>query len=222
MDLVNPWLTIVGVVRDTRFQDLGTEPVPEVFVNFRQLSMRTRYFMTTAVQLQPGVAADTVIPQLRDVWRGLDPSVPIEVSRMSALVAESTASRRFTLAVVGAFGAMALVLAALGVYGVLSYAVAQRAREIGIRMALGATRRSVTGMVFQGAAGAVAAGVALGVLAALGLTRFLQALLYGVTALDPATFAASAAALAAVAGAAACFPAYRASRVDPAVVMREG
>lgn len=221
MDLVNPWLTIVGVVRDTRFQDLGTEPVPEVFVNFRQLPMRTLYFMTTAVQLQPGVAADTVTPHLRDVWRGLDPSVPIEVSRMSALVDESTASRRFTLAVVGAFGVMALVLSALGIYGVLSYAVAQRAREIGIRMALGASRRSVTAMVFRGAASPVAAGVALGVLAALGLTRFLQALLYGVTALDPATFAASVVTLTAVAGAAAGVPAYRASRVDPAVVMRQ-
>jgi putative ABC transport system permease protein len=221
MDQVNPWLTIVGVVRDTRFQDLGTDPVPEVFVNFRQLPMRTLWVITTAVQLQPGVAADTVTAQLRDTWRGLDPSVPIEVSRMTALVDRSTASRRFTLAVVGAFGVMALVLSALGIYGVLSYTVARRAREIGIRMALGATRRSVTGMIVQGAAGPVAAGVAVGVVAALGLTRFLQSLLYGVTALDPGTFAASTVTLVAVAGAAACLPAYRASRIDPAVVMRQ-
>jgi len=221
MDQVNPWLTIVGVVRDTRFQDLGTDPLPEVFVNFRQLPMRTLWFMTTAVQLQPGVAAEAVTAQLRDAWRGLDPSVPIEVSRMTALVDRSTASRRFTLAVVGAFGVMALVLSALGIYGVLSHAVAQRAREIGIRMALGATRRSVTGMIVQGAAGPVAAGVAVGVFAALGLTRFLQSLLYGVTALDPGTFAASMVILVAVAGAAACLPAYRASCIDPAVVMRQ-
>ncbi len=221
MDQVNPWLTIVGVVRDTRFQDLGTEPVPEVFVNFRQLPMRTQWVMTTAVQLQPGVAADSVTAQLRDAWRGLDPSVPIEVSRMTALVDRSTASRRFTLAVVGAFGVMALVLSALGIYGVLSYAVARRAREIGIRMALGATRRSVTGMIVQSAASPVAAGVAAGVVAAVGLTRFLQSLLYGVTALDPGTFAASTVTLVAVAGVAACLPAYRASRIDPAVVMRQ-
>jgi putative ABC transport system permease protein len=217
---VNPWLTIVGVVRDTRFQDLGADPLPEVFVNVRQLPMRALYAMTTAVQLQPGVAADTVTAQLREVWRSLDAAVPIEVSRMTALVDRSTASRRFTLAVVGAFGVMALVLSALGIYGVLSYAVAQRAREIGIRMALGATRGSVTGMVFQGAAGPVAVGVLFGVLAALGLTRVLQSLLYGVTALDPGTFAASAVTLVAVAGAAAWLPAYRASRIDPAVVMR--
>jgi putative ABC transport system permease protein len=220
MDQVNPWLTIVGVVRDTRFQDLGADPLPEVFVNVRQLPMRALYAMTTAVQLQPGVAADTVTAQLREVWRSLDAAVPIEVSRMTALVDRSTASRRFTLAVVGAFGVMALVLSALGIYGVLSYAVAQRAREIGIRMALGATRGSVTGMVFQGAAGPVAVGVLFGVLAALGLTRVLQSLLYGVTALDPGTFAASAVTLVAVAGAAAWLPAYRASRIDPAVVMR--
>jgi predicted permease len=221
MDEVNPWLTIVGVVRDVRFRDLGAEAAPEVYVDYRQLPFRTRYFMSTAVRLQPGIGVDTVTAQLRDAWRNLDPSIPIEISPMTALVDRSTASRRFTLAVVAAFGTMALLLSGLGVYGVLSFSVAQRAREIGIRMALGATRRSVTGLVFLGAAVPVVAGVAVGVLAALGLTRFLQALLFGVTALDPGTFAAASLTLLVVASAAAWVPASRASRIDPAVVMRQ-
>lgn len=221
MDEVNPWLTIVGVVRDVRFTDLGAEAAPEVYVNVRQQPFRSLYFMTTALRLQPGVAVDAVAPTVRATWRGLDPDVPIELAQMTTLVDRSTATRRFTLAVVGGFGVAALLLSGLGVYGVLSYAVAQRAREIGIRMALGATSAAVTALVLRGAAGAVAAGVVLGAGAALGLTRFLRAMLYGVTPLDPATFAAAAATLVGVAAAAAMFPARRASRIDPAVVMRQ-
>jgi putative ABC transport system permease protein len=221
MDKDNPWLTVVGVVRDVRYRDLGAEAGPEVYVDYRQLPFRTTYAMTTAVRLQPGIGADGVAAQLRDAWRALDPTVPVELSPMTALVDRSTAGRRFTLAVVGAFGVLALVLAGLGLYGVLSHAVAQRGREIGIRMALGATRGSVTGLVFQGAAPPVVAGVVLGVAAAAGLTRFLQTLLYGVTPLDPVTFGGATVTLVGVAGLAAWVPARRASRIDPAVVMRQ-
>jgi predicted permease len=221
MDRVNPWLTIVGVVGDVRFRDLAVEAVPEVFVNFRQQPMRTLYFVTTAVRLRPGFQAESVVPALRETWRTLDPDVPVEFSRMATLVERSTATRRFTLAVVGAFGLMALVLAALGVYGILSYAVAQRSREIGIRMALGATRGSVTGLVFRGAGVAIVVGVAAGVLAAAGLTRFLQSFLFGVTSLDPLTFGAAIAVLMAVSLVAAWHPVHRASQIDPAAVMRQ-
>ncbi len=221
MDKENPWLTVVGVVRDVRYRDLGAEAGPEVYVDYRQLPFRTTYAMTTAVRLQPGVGAEGVSSQIREAWRVLDPTVPVELSPMTALVERSTAGRRFTLAVVGAFGVLALVLSGLGIYGVLSHAVAQRAREIGIRMALGATRGSVTGLVFQGAAMPVVAGVAVGVVAAAGLTRFLQALLFGVTPLDPVTFGGATLTLVAVAALAAWVPARRASRIDPAVVMRQ-
>ncbi|MCC7035165.1 MAG: ABC transporter permease [Acidobacteria bacterium] len=221
MDRVNPWLTIVGVVGDVRFRDLAVEAQPEVFVNYRQLPMRTRYFITTAVRLQTGVPAEPVLAALREQWRSLDPDVPVELSRMTTLVERSTASRRFTLTVVGVFGLTALVLAAMGVFGMLSHAVAERSREIGIRMALGASRGAVMGLVFRGVAGAMAAGVAGGVLAALGLTRFLQAFLFGVTALDPRAFGAAVLALTGVAFLAAWHPVSRASRIDPAVVMRE-
>jgi predicted permease len=221
MDLVNPWLTIVGVVGDVRSRDLAMEALPEVFVSYRQLPMRTLFAFTTAVRLREGLAAESVMPTLREQWRLIDPDVPVDVSRMTTLVDRSTASRRFTLTVVAAFGLMALALAAMGVYGMLSYAVAQRSREIGIRMALGASSRSVISLVFRSVTGAVAGGVIGGLLAAIGLTRFLQAFLYGVTSLDPISFVGALAALIAISFLAAWCPVRRASRIDPVVVMRE-
>ena len=221
MDLVNPWLTIVGVVGDVRFRDLAVESVPEVFVSFRQLPMRTQYSVTTAVRVRPGLAPESVATALREEWRQLDPDVPVEVSRMTTLVERSTASRRFTLTVVGGFGIMALALAAMGVYGILSYSVAQRSREIGIRMALGASSRSVISLVFRSVTGAVGLGVIGGVLAAVALTRFLRAFLFGVTSLDPLTFGAAVTALIGIAFLAAWQPVRRASRIDPALVMRD-
>jgi putative ABC transport system permease protein len=221
MDLVNPWLTIVGVVGDVRFRDLAAEALPEVFVNYRQLPMRTLYFITTAVRLRDELMAEAVIPSLREQWRSIDPDVPVDVSRMTTLVERSTASRRFTVTVVGVFGLMALALAAMGVYGILSYSVAQRSREIGIRMALGASSRSIISLVFGSVAGAVAGGVIGGIMAVVSLTRFLQAFLFGVTSLDPFSFVAAMAALAAVSFLAAWYPVRRASQIDPVVVMRD-
>ena len=206
---------------DVRFRDLAVEALPEVFVNYRQLPMRTLYFITTAVRLRDGLTAEAVIPSLREQWRSIDPDVPVEMSRMTTLVERSTASRRFTLTVVGVFGLMALALAAMGVYGILSYSVAQRSREIGIRMALGASSRSIVSLVFGSVAGAVAGGVIGGIIAAVSLTRFLQAFLFGVTSLDPLSFVAAIAALAAVSFLAAWNPIRRASRIDPVVVMRD-
>jgi predicted permease len=221
MDVVNPWLTIIGVVGDVRFRDLAAEALPEVFVNYRQLPMRTLSFITTAVRLHGGLTAESVMPALRDQWRSLDPDVPVDMSPMTTLVERSTASRRFTLTVVGVFGLMALALAAMGVYGILSYSVAQRSREIGIRMALGASSAAVVSLVFRSVTGAVAGGVIAGLLAAVALTRFLQAFLFGVTSLDPLSFGGALAALIAISFLAAWYPVRRASQIDPAVVMRE-
>lgn len=221
MDEVNPWLTIVGVVGDVRFRDLAQEAAPEVYVHYRQLPLRTRYFVSTAVRLAPGVATDGAVRALREAWRGVDADVPVEFSEMTALVARSTASRRFTFTVVGVFGTMALALAAIGVFGILNYTVARRAREIGLRMALGATTRSVMRLVFRDAGAPVGLGVVLGLTAAVGLTRFLQSFLFGVTSLDPLTFGGATLALVAVAAVAALPPVHRASRIDPVVVMRE-
>lgn len=221
MDRVNPWLTIVGVVGDVRFRDLAVEALPEVFVDFRQLPSRTQNSVTTAVRVSAGFPLERVVAELRDGWRGLAPDVPMDVSQMTTLVERSTAGRRFTMTVVGVFGLMALALAAMGVYGILSYAVAQRSREIGIRMALGASSGSVISLVLRSVTAAVGGGVLLGVLAAVALTRFLQTFLFGVTPLDPVTFSAAVAALIAIAFLAAWQPVWRASRIDPVVVMRE-
>jgi putative ABC transport system permease protein len=206
---------------DVRSSDLAAEPVPEVFVNFRQQPMRTRYFMTTAVRLASGAGAAATVPLLRDAWRTLDPDVPVEVSRMTTLVERSTAARRFTLTVIGLFGAIALVLAGIGVYGILSHVVADRTREIGIRMALGASPGSVTRLVFASAAVAVSAGVAGGVAAAVGVTRFLQSFLFEISPMDATTMSGGIGVLLAVSVVAAWHPVRRASRIAPAVVMRE-
>jgi ABC-type antimicrobial peptide transport system permease subunit len=177
--------------------------------------------VTTAVRLADGVSTEAVVPVLRDGWHALDPDVPVDVSRMTTLVERSTAARRFTLTVIALFGVLALVLAAIGVYGILNHVVADRTREIGIRMALGASPGSVTRLVFGTASRAVAAGLAAGVAAALGLTRFLQSFLYDVSPLDGATFGGALGVLLAVSMLAAWQPVRRAARIDPAVVMRE-
>jgi putative ABC transport system permease protein len=141
---------------------------------------------------------------------------------MEALVeqSESVFLRRFPLLLVGAFAATALVLAVVGTYGVISYAVAQRVRELGIRIALGAAPRAVVGLVVRHAVVLAAVGIGLGLVASAALSRFAASLLYGVRATDPAAYAAAAALLAAVAAAAAAVPARRATRVDPARTLR--
>ena len=136
-------------------------------------------------------------------------------------VSQSVAQRRFTMLVLGAFAAVALVLATVGVHGVLSYTVAERNREIGIRMALGADRRSVGRLVVGQGARLALGGLGIGVLASVGVSRLLSALLYGVRPGDPATLAGVALALGGVALLASWLPARRASRVDPMVVLRE-
>jgi putative ABC transport system permease protein len=220
MDRVNPWLTVVGVAGDVRFRDLGTEALPEVYVNYQQVPARAYYGVTTAIRTAAGTSVASIVPALRDRWRDLAPDVPVVMSEMTALVERSTASRRFTFAVVTMFGVSALILAALGVHGILSYTVVQRTREVGIRMALGATSSSVASLVCRDAGGAVAVGVAAGIAAVVGLTRFLQSLLFGVTALDPVTLVAATGALAAVALVAAWWPVRRAAAIDPVVAMR--
>jgi predicted permease len=139
---------------------------------------------------------------------------------MESIVAESVASRRFAMILLGAFAALALVLASVGIYGVIAYVVGQRTHEIGIRMALGAQRRNVLGLVLWQGARLALIGVAIGIAGAAALTRLMADLLYGVTATDPLTFASVALVLAVVALAACYLPARRATRVDPVVALR--
>jgi ABC-type antimicrobial peptide transport system permease subunit len=144
-----------------------------------------------------------------------------KVRTMDQVSLDSTARQNFNLLLLGIFAAMALLLAAIGIYGVMSYSVGQRTHEIGIRGALGASRSDILSLVLKQAVHVAIAGIAVGIPATFGLTRFLRAQLFGVTATDPLTFAAVPAILLVVALAAAYLPALRASRVDPITALRQ-
>jgi len=152
----------------------------------------------------------------------VDRSQPVfDVKTMEARIADALAPQRFNLLLIGLFAGMAVVLASVGVYGVMAYLVARRTREIGIRIAIGARPEQVERQVLIETAWLAAAAVSVGLAGAFALTRYLRALLHGVTALDPATFAAAAALLVAIAIGASVAPARRAARVDPVTALRE-
>lgn len=219
MDRENPWLTIVGVAGDVRHR-LADEATPEVYVHYTQLPMRLAYFVTTVVRLEPGVAVESVAARLRDEVRALDADVLAELSVMTAFVSRAVADRRFAMLLVSAFGAIALLLAAVGIYGMLAQTVAARTPEIGVRMALGADAASVVRLVLRQVSGAVAFGAAAGSIAALLLARLLDSLLYEIEPTDLAAYVAALAVLTLVGLLAGLVPARRAARVDPVAAMR--
>jgi putative ABC transport system permease protein len=205
-----PWLSVIGVVGDVRNVSLGNAATPAIYT-------QTYWFPTVSLGVrtagEPAALAD---PVRRVIW-GLDKDVAIEdVSRMGDVVRESTAQPRFSAAIFGGFALLALILAAVGIYGVLAFAAGQRAKEIGLRLALGASRRQVLKLVVALGMTPVLAGLLLGLVVAAGLTRFLSSLLFGIGATDPFTFCAGPAVLVCVALAACLLPAWRAARIDPA------
>jgi putative ABC transport system permease protein len=164
--------------------------------------------------------ATLVGPIREQVW-SLDKDQPVaKVATMENVVSDSLAQRRFIMILLGAFAAMALTLATVGIYGVISYSVVQRGREIGIRMALGAERRSVLMMVMKQGMALVLSGIAIGLVVSYLLTRLIASLLYGVTARDPVTFIVTSLILATVALLAISIPALRATKVDPLRALR--
>lgn len=215
------YISIVGVVGHTMHEGLDAKPRIQLYLPYRQLSgNRAMSFMSIAVRTtgDPLVMARPVRAALHTVDKDLPMS---NIKSMDDLVESSLGQRRLSMLLLGAFSGIALLLASLGIYGVLAYTVSQRSRELGIRMALGAARARVLRLVIgQGMALAVV-GIAIGVVGALLLTRLLANQLYAVTATDPMTFAGVAALLAAIAFAATLVPALRATRVDPVVALRE-
>jgi len=164
----------------------------------------------------------SVVPQVRAAVQSIDPEQPIaDVRTLDQWIARSLENRRTPMALLAMFGAVALVLSAIGIYGILAFGVAQRGREFGIRHALGADSGSILSLVLTEGLRTAGAGIALGLLGALALTRFLQSLLFGVTAHDPLVFAGVAAVLLVVALAACYIPARRATEVDPMVALRD-
>ncbi len=210
-------LTIVGVVGDMRDRSLESAPRPTIYVDYRQRPMGAQRF--TIVMLALG-KPDAVFSSAREIVRSLDPEVPPRFSTFSNTFAASLGARRFSLLLVGIFSATALLLAMVGIYGVTAYTVAQRTREIGVRMALGASRGTVLGMVLKQGVITGVLGVGAGILGSLVLTRWLQSQLFGVSATDPATFAGVALILILVSLAACWIPGRRAARVDPMVALR--
>jgi ABC-type antimicrobial peptide transport system permease subunit len=209
--------TVVGVVGDIRERGLHSDPRPTFYADHRQRPRMTADF---TVALHTTTDAANVIAPARAVLQQLAPEVAPLFRTVDRVFALSVADRRFNLSVLGAFASAAVLLAALGIYGVLSYVVTQRMQEFGVRIALGATRRDVWRLVLRQASALVATGVALGVAAAWGLTRLISGLLFGVSATDPLTFAIVAAALSVVALLACQLPALRATRVDPLIALR--
>jgi putative ABC transport system permease protein len=210
------WTTIIGVAADVLQKGLNTEPRPESYVPYSQAPSRYATLVVRSALDSTGLAASVG----REV-SAVDPDVPLyDVRTMREVLDGSLASRRFNMALLVMFALMAVLLAAVGLYGVLAYMVTQRTHEIGVRMALGARRRDVLRLVVGQGMALTLGGVGLGILGALALTRVLATLLVGVAVTDPWTFGAVALFLTAVALFACYIPARRAARLDPMVALR--
>jgi putative ABC transport system permease protein len=207
---------IVGVVRDTKFHGLSAASAPAFYIPAKQFPL-ANMMVLARVEGDPLNYAQA----LRQAVWAIDPDQPVNViTALEQLVADNIAQPRFNMFLMGLFGALALLLASVGIYGLLSYAVRQRTQEIGVRMALGAQRRDIFKLIVGQGMQLTLAGVGLGLVAALALTRFLSSLLYGTGATDFTTFAVVTVLLAMVALLACYLPARRATRVDPMVALR--
>ncbi len=211
------WITIVGVVGDVRHRGPSEESSGTIYLLAQQRPSVTER-MTLVVHAQGDAAA--LGPSLRSTVQSLWPEATVTFRTLDQVFARSLADRRFNLTLLGVFAGTALALAMLGIYGVISYTVAQRTQEIGIRMALGAAPRDVLGMVLSRGAALAALGIALGLCGAWGASRFIATLLSGVAPTDAPTYAAVTLLLAGMALAAALIPARRAARVDPMMALR--
>ena len=212
-----PWWTIIGIVADVRHFSLEQEARPEIYLPF---SSGTVFSPMTAIRTNAADPA-ALLPAVRERLREIESLAPIyNIASMPELVSQSVAQRRFIMSLLSIFSAVALLLAGVGLYGVMSYTMAQRTREIGLRLALGAQARDVILMVMRQGLILAAAGVGIGTLAALALTRLMSSLLFGISATDITTFLLVAPVLAGVALTACILPALRAAKIDPIVALR--
>jgi predicted permease len=210
------WFTIVGVVGDVKDFPHSPAAAPAFYWNTMQQAPRD-----VILAVRGSVEPSSLIESVRNEVRALDQDLPLaDVKSLDVIASTAVAGRRLTLWLVGFFAMTALVLAAVGIYSVLSYLVAQRAHEIGVRMALGAQLGDVLKLVVRQGMTMVLLGVALGLAAAFALTRLMKGLLFGVSATDPLTFSLVAILLSLVALFACCIPAWRATKVDPLVALR--
>jgi ABC-type antimicrobial peptide transport system permease subunit len=209
--------TIVGIVGDIQEFGIGATPQPMFYADVRQRPRRANEFH---IVIQGGGDMAALSATARQIAQNIDPLVPIGFRTLEQVVSTSMAQRQFVLVLLALFGALALVLAATGIYGVLGYRAVRRTREIGVRVALGARGSDVVRLLVREGAVFAVGGVAIGLVVASVSTRLVASWLYGVGGLDPATFAAVAVAIVAVALTASWIPAYRASRTDAMEALR--
>jgi predicted permease len=216
-DQSGPWITIVGIAGDIRDEALDIEAKPSAYVNHRQET----WFRSLSVVVRTSGEPMTAAPALRRAVRDADPTLAVRAVRtLDDVLGSSLAPRRFALGLASCFAVVALLLAAIGIYGVLAYTVTQRTREFGVRLALGATPRGIlTGVVRQGLVWSLP-GLALGLAGALAGVRLIAGMLYGITPLDPRTWLFVTAGMLLVVCVACLVPAARATRVDPLASMR--
>jgi putative ABC transport system permease protein len=218
------WMEIVGVVGDVRHEALAVDAEPEAYIPLRQGFVAIGVGLDRALALVVRSGADEVstAAAIRTAVASIDRQQPVgRIRAMNAMIAASIGPERLNYLLVTAFAAVAVVLTAAGLYGVMSYIVAQRTREIGVRMALGASQAQVVGMVMRQAGTMMAGGIAIGIAGALAVTRWTASLLFGVSAADPTIYAVASLLLALVALGAAAVPSRRATRIDPMVALRE-
>ena len=214
-----PFLTVIGVVNDVRYMLLGGNLEPEMYRDYRQFFFAP-FAITLTLRAQGDDPARLAVAAQKEV-RAASPDQPIsDLKTMRKVISDNVSQPRFYTLLLGIFAGIALLLAATGLYGVLSYSVSQRSQEIGIRMALGASRKTIFGLVLRDALLLVGTGLLLGLAGSLALTRLIAAQLYQTTPTDPATFAGISALMLLVAAAAAYVPARRAVAVDPIVALR--
>ena len=217
MDGILKPLTIIGVVGDVRAEGLDQPMTPMVYVDYRQRGLGNG---SPAIVLRTALPSGAVVPTARAIFHELNPNIPVEFSTFEEALGGWMAQKRFLFVLAGVFAAAALTLAAVGLYGLLSYSVTRRTQEIGVRVALGAQRGEVLRLVLGEGARLAAVGAAVGIAASLAATRLMSSLLFGVGSNDPLTFVVVVALLSLVALFASYIPARRAMRVDPIVALR--
>jgi predicted permease len=221
----DPARQVVGVVADTKQTGLDSAPMPTVFLPIPQLPDRVMAVVRTFTPAHFTIRATVAPHSLRDAVKreiaSVDATIAMtRVRSMEEIMGRAVASQRFNMLLVGLFAGLGLLLAAVGIYGVVSYSAAQRTNEIGIRIALGARAVDVVGLILKHGLGLALVGVAIGLAASLALTRLMKGMLFGVSATDPLTFAAIALLLVGVALLACWIPARRAAKVEPMIALR--
>jgi len=218
------YMTVVGIVNDIRQRGFSDTPEPTMYVPYPQ-THETAIYMPRSMTLVVRTSGDpmAIANQVRAVVRSLDATVPVSYVRtLEQVVGTSVANRRFSTALIAAFAVLALVLAGIGIFGVISYGVSERTFEIGVRMALGAERSRVMGLIVGDGLRMALVGIIVGVMGAAGVARAIRSMLVGVPTIDVPTLVAVALVLAAVAAVASIIPARRALAVSPTEALRGG